>query len=253
MSMKIERRLEGREISEVFAGMSLNEEERSYLAVHANRIAYFANRVSDYADRIILHKGRVKVLDVGPHFLSYIIRMQHGEETVLNTLGWENSRLMPRHLVTKHYEYDLNMVQHPNEWIIPEEHDIIMMLEVIEHLYTAPELVLLFLKTVMNSDGYLTIGTPNAVSLQKRIGMVRGKNPYELIRINNTNPGHFREYTGNELVRMCRNTGFTVVELEYHNFNDTKGKLRRLKHSLSRIVPQFRDFLSIVCQNRPEE
>ena len=130
---------------------------------------------------------------------------------------------------------------------------IIMMGEIIEHLSTAPELVLLFLKTFMNSGGYLIIGTPNAVSLQKRIGMVKGNNPYELIRINNTNPGHFREYTGNELDRMCRNTGFTVVELEYHNFNNAKGKLRRLKQALCRAIPQFRDFLSIVCQNRPEE
>ena len=253
MKITIERGLGGREISAICAATHLNEEEKSYLAVHANRIAYFANRVSVYTDKVRLYKGSVRILDVGPHFLTYVMRMQHTEETVLNTLGWENPRLMPRQLVAKHFEFDLNNAQYPSKWIKPEGHDIVMMGEVIEHLCTAPELVLLFLKTFMNSNAYLIIGTPNAVSLQKRIAMVKGKNPYELIRINNTNPGHFREYTGRELTRLCCKTGFKVVELEYHNFNCSKGKLRKLKQSLCRAIPQFRDFLSIVCQNQQQE
>ena len=116
-------------------------------------------------------------------------------------------------------------------------------------LYTAPELVLLFIKTFMTSGGYLIIGTPNAVSLQKRIGMVRGKNPYELIRINNSNPGHFREYTARELRKICINTGYKIIDLGYHHFNSSKGRLKGLKQSLCRSIPQFRDYLSVVCQN----
>jgi hypothetical protein len=81
---------------------------------------------------------------------------------------------------------------------------------VIEHLYTAPQLVLAFVHTLLSDGGLLLLQTPNAASLQKRIKMAIGRNPYEMIRIDPTNPGHFREYTIRELRRLAEGAGFRV-------------------------------------------
>ena len=77
------------------------------------------------------------------------------------------------------------------------------MAEVIEHLYTAPEIVLKCIKKIIKQNGYFIIQTPNAASLSKRMKlMFQGRNPYEMIRVDHNNPGHFREYTVDELEKI---------------------------------------------------
>ncbi|MDP9149663.1 MAG: hypothetical protein M3O36_06955 [Myxococcota bacterium] len=44
-----------------------------------------------------------------------------------------------------------------------------MFAEVLEHLHTAPELVLAFLRRLLLPQGLLILQTPNAASLSKRI------------------------------------------------------------------------------------
>src|SRR5205823_6516869 len=109
-------------------------------------------------------------------------------------------------------QFDLNDAQSEDTWRrdIPR-YDVVVMAEVIEHLYTAPELVLGFLKTLVADNGLVIIQTPNAAALSKRLKLLFGRNPYELIRVDTTNPGHFREYTSRELIRIAEGAGFEVV------------------------------------------
>ena len=114
--------------------------------------------------------------------------------------------------------------------------------EVIEHLYTAPELVLSFIKTFLAPEGFLIIGTPNAVSMDKRLSILKGENPYEKIRKDNTNPGHFREYTADELQQIGRQIGLKAESIEYHDFSPATRNI----HLLKNINPAFKDYLSAV-------
>ena len=68
-------------------------------------------------------------------------------------------------------------------------YDVIVFAEVIEHLYTAPELVLPYLRELLVLGGVLLLQTPNAVSLRKRAKLLLGVNPFERIRTERDNPG----------------------------------------------------------------
>jgi 2-polyprenyl-3-methyl-5-hydroxy-6-metoxy-1,4-benzoquinol methylase len=188
----------------------------------------------------------VRVLDIGPHFLSRAIGSLFPAERVrLNTMGWADSRLVPMHLVNKHYEFDLNDAQEQANWPPPEPHDIIIMAEVIEHLYTAPEHVLAMLKTFLVPGGVLLIQTPNAAALDKRWALLRGRNPYEMIRRTRANPGHFREYTGTELKKLCEAAGLRCTRVEYRDYWRAHGVARVLE----KFVLSFRRGLTVVCRN----
>jgi hypothetical protein len=54
----------------------------------------------------------------------------------------------------------------------------IVFAEVIEHLFTAPELVLAYLHELLVPRGQLLLQTPNAASLRKRLKLALGRNPF---------------------------------------------------------------------------
>ena len=146
----------------------------------------------------------------------------------MNSLGLESSRFRPRQQ-DKHFQFDLNDAQYPDKWLSIESHDLIIMGEVLEHLYTSPKLVLRCVSTWLSSGGYLIIQTPNACALHKRLLMAIGKNPYELIRDGRTDPGHFREYTMQELIFFSVEAGFKIREFSTHNYFNT---ISTLKHKV---------------------
>ncbi|MDJ0580405.1 methyltransferase domain-containing protein [Crocosphaera sp.] len=237
-----ERILNDSDICTFFKDFELNKEEKVYLEYHSTRIAYFVNLTAKFAKVLSSQTNtKLKVLDIGPHFLTSSLRQYFGDSIILNTLGWTNP-LAPSSIIDNHFEFDLNNTQDPQKWLVPEPHDIIVMGEVIEHLYTSPELVLSFIKTFLVPGGFLIIGTPNAVSIDKRLSMFNGKNPYEKIRKDNTNPGHFREYTADELEKIGQQIGLKAESIEYKDFSQANRKI----HLLKNINPAFKDYLSAV-------
>jgi hypothetical protein len=65
--------------------------------------------------------------------------------------------------------------------------------------------------------------TLNASSLKKRIMMLLGHNPYELLRIDARNRGHIREYTREELIKIGSRAGLSTVSHEYKEYFGVKG------------------------------
>jgi SAM-dependent methyltransferase len=146
-----------------------------------------------------------------------------------------------------HIAFDLNDVSERERWITLPSFDIILFTEVIEHLFTCPELVLGFLRTGLKKGGFLICTTPNAASIGKRIKMLWGIHPFERIRVARTEPGHFREYARDELVEIGTKVGLTVYRHSYVNWlsdpsaaKATKGLFRRCFNIL-KIIPAFRD------------
>lgn len=188
-----------------YSAESIRGSDRGYVAFHAPRFAYLLDLLATLGI-----DDKTSVLDIGRSRLTDLITARFGGR--VDSLGFEPNTQTP---TGNHYHFDLNDAQTEGRWRrdVPR-YGVIVMAEVIEHLYTAPELVLRFLRTLVADNGLVVIQTPNAAALPKRIKLLLGRNPYEMIRVDPTNPGHFREYTAKELARIAESAGFEVVRRE---------------------------------------
>lgn len=185
-----------------------------YVAFHAKRYATLISVLSPY------FKGRkLDVLDIGFSQLTGLLNDTFGVK--VDSLGLE-----PDHHTSSgtYYHFDLDNTQYPNTQRkdLPK-YDVVIAAEVIEHLHVSPTWVLGFLKTLMKQSAFLVIQTPNAVVLHKRLIMLAGRNPFELIR----NHGHFREYTLKEMKQYAENAGLLIDKFFFGNYFD----YRYLAHS----------------------
>ena len=180
-------------------------------------LRYHAPRYSTLLDLINKeYKEGERILDIGRSKLTQMLF--NSLQTSIDTLGFEPDADTDW---GKHYHFNLNNCQDLELWrrdIKP--YDLIVFAEVIEHLYTSPNYVLSFINSITAPGGRVFLQTPNAVALHKRLKMLIGKNPYEKIRENDKDPGHFREYTKQEIVEYSENTGFQLKEFVYGNYFD---------------------------------
>jgi len=235
----------GNQISKLFSDKYPFSEDESkyYVDYHSDRIAYLLNVIQD-----LCNSSKVdRILDIGPSFLTFCIKTLIKPDRSVATLGWRDFRYVPVELISEHMEFDLNDCDgaaSPG----PEPFDLIVFAETIEHLYTSPKSVLRFLRRMVRDDGgILIIQTPNAVSLENRYTMVRGINPFELIREGKSNPGHFREYTMDELIAYAEESGFSVKSKNYISYWPIAGgRLALVRRLFHKLHPPFRNGICLV-------
>jgi hypothetical protein len=120
---------------------------------------------------------------------------------------------------------------------------------VIEHLQVAPGPVLRYLGSALAPEGRLILQTPNAASLPNRLRLLLGRNPYEPIRDEPFNPGHFHEYTVGELREAVTSAGFEVEHLITANYFDHGSRKNRAYRALGRALPgTLREGITIVAR-----
>ena len=224
------RQASGDDVVEAFARLETYNEARDYLAFH--RLRYQA--LLDAVEKLIGGRPDVHVLDVGPSFQTALLRRLPGVR--VSTLGFADPHFPPRDGET-HTAFDLNDAQDPGRWLAPADYDGLVLAEVIEHLYTAPTLVLAMLARLVRPGGWLLIQTPNAVALSKRVKMLTGRQPFEAIRREATNPGHFREYTLAELKALGPEAGLRVQEWSAAEYFAPPGRARAAYRSVVSILP----------------
>lgn len=193
-------------------------EEGSYTSYHAPRYALALDLVGRH-----LPASGGRILDVGRSALTDLLH-EHLEVPV-DSLGFaaEGPTASGRH-----YAFDLNDALHRERWRADlPAYEVVVLAEVLEHLHTAPTLVLAFLGTLVAPGGVLIVQTPNALSLAKRVKPLLGIHPYEALREDWREPGHFREYTLRELRALGGRTGFDVVHAAIYNYFD----LRHNRHT----------------------
>jgi trans-aconitate methyltransferase len=196
-----------------FSTRSIRGADRGYTAYHAPR---FAHVLDTLADQEV--KAGSRLLDIGRSRLTELIHERFG--CPVDSLGFGPDAPTPE---GRHFNFDLNRSQRREDWRTDlPRYDAIVMAEVIEHLYTAPQLVLAFLRTLLAPGGLLLVQTPNAADLTRRVKLVLGRNPYEMIRPDDTNPGHFREYTRAELRQLAEGAGLTVERMRTHFYFDMR-------------------------------
>jgi hypothetical protein len=192
-----------------------------YLAFHAPRYAFLAQLVSDH-----VRAPGARLLDVGRSPLTEMIAGRTGRP--VDSLGFEPDASLPS---GRQHRFDLNDAQHRERWRLDlGPYDVIVLAEVIEHLYTAPELVLAYLRELLVPGGLLFVQTPNAAALWKRRMLLRGKNPYERIRLDPGDPGHFREYTAAELREILAAAGFAVERVSMKFYFDARFERHETGH-----------------------
>ncbi len=203
-----------REILDHYLPLVKDNASRDYITVHAKRFSFLINFI---LNSIPSKDGKgLKVMDIGPSFFTDILS-KNLPEAEIYTLGFAHPESRGGHfpefieINTDHFhQFDLNKTDQKDSWIDVPQMDVVIMGEVLEHLHTSPVHVMSFVRSFLKPKGRFILGTPNGVALERRIALLFGKNPYELIRLEKDNPGHFREYTVGEL----RNLPFAVYRLK---------------------------------------
>jgi 2-polyprenyl-3-methyl-5-hydroxy-6-metoxy-1,4-benzoquinol methylase len=234
------------DILRLFEGFDLNRVEREYLDGQATRLAYVRNLVQGYCSA---RAAPADILDVGPHFLTRCLAETILPPPRISTIGAEYAKLMPPERVAQHASIDLNDCAGAVSPLAPGSFDIVTICEVIEHLFVPPDVVLSFLRPFLKPpDGVLIVGTPNAVSISKRLKMLLGENPFQQMLPNwREGGGHIREYTMQELRWFGAQAGLSAVVEEFCDYwPQYLFPGSEEISSLEREVPRFRTGLTIV-------
>ena len=232
----------------LFSRFDLNDAESAYLEGQAQRIAYLRNLVQTYCTNIV---GPADILDVGPHFLTRCIVDTIHPTPRISTIGFDYQNLLPMERVYRRAVLDVNDC---GSLPLPFEGnsiDIILLCEIIEHLFIPPDVVYNFLKPLLKKSGFLIVGTPNAVSISKRLKMVMGENPYqELSPEYKSGMVHIREYTMKELRKYGEWAELNVHYEEYCDYWDQYHFIESQQiTALEREDQLFRGGLTIVYQS----
>ncbi|HEV8577948.1 MAG TPA: class I SAM-dependent methyltransferase [Thermoanaerobaculia bacterium] len=233
---------------------AIRGDDQGYVAYHAARYAYLLEVLAKHG-----LGTDSKVLDIGPSRLTTLIRERFG--IAVDSLGFGEDRVTAE---GRHFAFDLNLAQRRENWRrdLPR-YDFVVMAEVLEHLYTSPQLVLSFVRTLLSDGGRLVLQTPNAASLPKRLKLLLGRNPSQMIRLDPQNPGHFREYTRRELAGLAAELGFQVEQctvafyfdarFAHHESGEAAGRkvaLGALKNAVYRLLPSsLREGITMVWRN----
>jgi SAM-dependent methyltransferase len=227
----------------------LDADARHYWAENRRRIAAAVGEVAEVLRGPLSDRRPARIIDVGPS-LETVLLGQLFPDVILETMGWADHRYQSSG-VAAHHPLDLNATVDPAKVPQPEPCDLILFLEVVEHLHTAPIFALRYLRTCLRAGGYLLVSTPNAAFLRNRWRLLCGRNPFEPLREDLRNPGHFREYTAAEFGRLLDEAGFARVALRRENLYDFGSASGRLASRLAEWMPgSFRHDMLFVAQRR---
>lgn len=231
-----------------FFAPAASDEGRPYLEQHAPRYLRLLSVLKQVAN------GRppssLSIVDVGPGLQTELVRALFPGAR-LTTVGFEDH--LQDHEGGTHLRYDLNDAYRRETWPELGQHDIILLCEVIEHLYTTPVAVLSCLRSWLSSDGRIVVQTPNAAALAPRVRALAGRPPPGAVSgfgPPGMNPSHFREYTAGELRDAGRQAGLAVELLEVKNYFARPGLGGRLYNTVSNLLPAgLRHGLTIVFRS----
>jgi len=200
--------------------------QSGYFRYHSPRYDMLMKKIHKY------YAENSKILEIGR---SRFAKMAYNFFGVnIDGLGFGEDK---KTLTGFNYNFDLNDAQDLEKWRkdLPK-YDIILFAEVIEHLEADPLPVLRFLKTLLTEHGIIILQTPNAAALHKRLPIPAAQNPYHLISKGTQDPGHFREYTSDEIYGYCHKAGFKVIDMTFENYFD----YRYIEHANGKLSKKSR-------------
>ena len=131
--------------------------------------------------------------------------------------------------------------------------DVVMAIEVIEHLHASPRSFIEIAKQYLRPGGLLVLTTPNSVNLRKRISVFFGKTNYPNIKdfysSGDNWRGHVREYTLDELEWCVKQSDLDIVLKDsYEPFAHKKlsGLWKKIYITLGNLNKHFRSGLVVI-------
>ena len=147
--------------------------------------------------------------------------------------------------------------------LLKESFDIVLLVDVIEHLHGGPRELLNSIISRLRSGGLLVVETPNAVSLFKRMKVLCGMSSQIGSDFLFWNIGeyrsHFREYTRKEIERILSLENLIDVRIKMTNHTTGEVIIKSTAHRLllraygllSGAYPNFR-FTILAFAKRPD-
>lgn len=167
-----------------------------YWQRHLPRFRYFVRLLA----RLRGSERLDRVLDVGMSFQTLLLE-QALPQAQIDCLGVDVDRRFPRREPTEFLVANLNELT-PEERA-PEgaagRYDLVVFMEVVEHLLLPPEVTLRYLASYLRPGGLLLLTTPNAAWVRNRLALLAGRNPFERLGLDRREMGHIREYTRGEI------------------------------------------------------
>jgi 2-polyprenyl-3-methyl-5-hydroxy-6-metoxy-1,4-benzoquinol methylase len=129
-----------------------------------------------------------------------------------------------------------------------ESADIILLLEVIEHLCMYPNDLFEKIYSKIRKGGYLFVSSVNFLRISNRIRMLMGKSPL-VNRFEKTVDGrnHIREFYPDELEYYLMKSGFEVFD-QYQFGVPDGNRLVASCLKLAYVYPAFRNYFLISCR-----
>jgi SAM-dependent methyltransferase len=237
-----------RAVVEGFQQRFADPESVAYARMHAPRYEILLGIVE--AALAAGGSGPVCLLDVGPSFQTEAIRELYPDVHV-DSLGFADARFPPPRDGERHIDFDLNRSDDPAEWPVVQPYDVVVCAEVIEHLHTSPAHVFRLFASLLRTHGALVLQTPNAAALSRRFWLLAGRNPYEPIRENRNQAGHFREYTAAELRSLLNAGGFDACDVRLANYFLTGSRKNRLLVRHGDLLPAtLRQGITVLARRR---
>lgn len=134
--------------------------------------------------------------------------------------------------------------------------DMVMLLDVIEHLHDSPRDLLNDVLELVRPDGLLFITVPNAVNIRKRLDVLRGKTNLPGFEGYYWYPGswrgHVREYVRDDLLKLSEYLNLEVLELRAcdHMLLKVPASIRPLYLFLTSIFEGWKDSWLLVAKKR---
>jgi SAM-dependent methyltransferase len=228
------------DILHYFEAHQLDSGIREYLRFHTTRYAFLLSKID-----AVCHE---RILDIGPSFQTSLMREIYADSSI-DTLGFDDPRF-PRREADRHIDFDLNDSVNRDAWPVPDApYDLVVMAEVLEHVYTASRPVLTFVASLLRPGGKLIIQTPNAVNLGRRISTLKGQNPFGMIREEKKNPGHFCEFTVGELRLAAESAGLAVEEATLTNYFGARDFRKSVYEVLCSTLPgDLQDGITLIAR-----
>jgi trans-aconitate methyltransferase len=208
-------------------------ESKSYFRYHRRRYERLGDLVARFVPTAARPNSSPRLLDIGPSFETLVLASRF-PKMIIDTAGFEDHRF-PRRTGERHHHADLNAT-HEAENPSPL-YDAVVAAEVLEHLHVAAPGPLSWFSEWLRPEGVLLIQTPNAVSWNRRLKMLAGRNPLEPIRADSRNPGHFHEFTRAELVGALADAGLETVAMLSENYFGSDSRVKRLASRAAAVLP----------------
>lgn len=128
-----------------------------------------------------------------------------------------------------------------------ESVDMILMLEVIEHLCVYPKYVLDEIYKKLKVGGYLVVSTVNFLRISNRVRVLVGKHPLRNFEPSEDGHNHVHEFAPKDLADYMKKSGFNIEKTYRYGLACTSHILSVILR-IAYTYPRFRNYFVIVAR-----